>query len=107
MARATPLLQEPIVESIDDIDELGGQQVADFDGDQRGDVAVEGLGDAARDRRLCVRVTPQRYREPNRILETGCVEEGDDRFRNGALARHVPLIAVPYLVDVSTQVVVE
>ena len=51
------------------------------------------------------RITTERHGESDGVLDIGGIQEGNDRFRDRPLARHIPLIVRSNLLHRAVQVV--
>src|SRR5262249_20226694 len=75
--------------------------------ERRRDTTVERLGDASRDARQSVGVSPEGNRVANRVLEARGFQERDERLRNRPLAGLVEAVGRTDLIEPSADVVAE
>ena len=78
-----------IAEPVDDRQEFFREKGPHRGNDGRGDFLVVSRRNTSRDARQRVAVPPERYGLSYRVFIIPRVEEGDDRFGDGPLARYV------------------
>lgn len=93
------------LERVNHVEKLLGQSFANGTDNRQWHMSVEGMGDASCDGRLRIAVSAERYRQTDRMLNAGGIQEGDDRFWHRSLTRDVPLVSRPDLVDAAVKVV--